>query len=456
MLPIKSMSTFKSPGQISHAKPIPESTTTAAALSHIKPTTDIWASYNRNTPSLESSNPLSQVGPISIPYHFMVIDVDGIKGKKPVVKTLLPTDAADALKHAKTLSIGDLHSSCLKLFETLLVGDLIHMPENCLKALHKLLLKMDNMGNLTNKLLDQKTTLSPLLQKTLDNNLKKLVKYDAEVSQLVPHIAWKDKSRKLIIIGDEVADRGAFDSTILKLFKHLDSIAPGNLEYLASNHGHSTLGFIVSGKLKNPLSINVHSMEKSLLAYKNSPRDVLNLKSDYLDHLLKSKVMYLDEKNKTIFSHAPISKDCLKTASWGLNVVGNKIPNYDQLNSKNLPRFVDSINKAYQNFIAKMISVPPKNRDKNLLFEKQLFSSLVNHYSNMDHPSSLPFTSEKHGIQLNVHGHYLGSKTSALEVSNAHNLAGTHNEETRIANLDNRIRQGDQLSGTSSIVALKD
>jgi hypothetical protein len=448
--------------------PISKSKTALSIFSKAIESSDSWTPLPKitggGTHVIEispTSQKVSNVSPTiaqiysSIPYQFTVIEVDhSIHGKNQVVKTLSALDAAALLKKAKTLSIGDLHSSSLKLFETLLVGDLIHMPEESLKKMHTLLLKMENVGNFSNKLLDEKST-SPLSQKVLEDHIKKLVKYDAKMSTLIPDIQWKNKDRKFIVIGDEVADRGAFDPTILKMFRHLDKVAPGNIEYLASNHGHSTLGFIIDNKLKNPLSTNIHSMQKALLAVKDSPQGVLKLKQDYLDHLVKAKIFYWDEKNKTMFSHAPISKECLRTAIGGLNLIGAKIPNYDKLSLKELPKFVEAVNNNYQKFLAEMIAMPPKNRDKDLLFKKQLFATLVNHYSYMDEPSALPFNTTQHGVKLNIHGHYIQPKQSPLEVTHPKS-AEIQGDGTKIVNLDNRIRQGSKMSGTSAIVALKE
>jgi len=397
----------------------------------------------------------SKVKDLKIPYSFDVISLP--KSKSPFSKPSLekteelkPALAYKKLHTAKSVAIGDLHASSQKLFETLVVGGFIQMPEAKLKQLQHSLAMLEIIGDIIDRKVSAPAALTRLSPDPLKVEQDALKHYHKEVLDLLPQMQWAGGKRQLILIGDVVSDRGAYDPTTLAMINHLDQQAPGQVIRLASNHDHNTLHYITNNQLDYDWqSQSIHNAVR--LARQTYGGEDL-LKASYLKHLSQSQVFHWDAENKAMYSHAPINRSTLGSAINGLNKAGLNLIDYNSLNEMNLPHFVQSINQAYKDHVLEMAGTAPAHRTKQLKEREEAFHKLLWCRSPLNKESQLPFTEKIQGVRALIHGHDPKSLKSPFAAGRTSpNEAPT----VTIVNLDNGVRKQGYIDGNSPLFMIE-
>jgi hypothetical protein len=398
----------------------------------------------------------SKVSNLKIPYSFEVISL--AKTKSPFNNTisaetaeeLKPTLAYKKLQSAKSVAIGDLHASSQKLFETLVVGGFIQMPEPKLKQLQHSLAMIEITGNEIDRKVSAPAALTRLSPDPLKIEQNALKHYHQEVLELLPQMKWAGGKKQLILIGDVIADRGAYDPTTLAIIARLDQQAPGQIIRLASNHDHNSLKYITDNQLDYPWQSQ--SIRNAVRIARQGYAGEDKLKASYLQHLKQSQVFHWDPDSKTIYSHAPITRSTLDNAIEKLNGTGLNLTDYSDLNEKNLPHFVQTINQAYKDHVVEMADTVPAHRNFQLKEREKAFHKILWCRSPLSKESQLPFNEKTHGVKVLAHGHDPKSLKSPFAIGQS---SSDKPLPVAIVNLDNAVRKQGYIEGNSPLFMIE-
>jgi len=397
----------------------------------------------------------SKVSNLKIPYSFEVISLP--KTKSPfekasaeTVEELKPALAYKKLQSAKSIAIGDLHASSQKLFETLVVGGFIQMPEPKLKQLQHSLAMLEIAGNEIDRKVSAPAALTRLSPDPLKIEQNALKHYHKEVLDLLPQMKWAGGKKQLILIGDVIADRGAYDPTTLAIIARLDQQVPGQVIRLASNHDHNSLKYITNNQLDYPWQSQ--SIRNAVRIARQTYAGEDKLKNSYLQHLKQSQVFHWDPESKTIYSHAPITRSTLDNAIERLNSTGLKLTEYNDLNEKNLSHFIQTLNQAYKEHVLEMADTADAHRSSQLEEREKAFHKILWCRSPLSKVSQLPFTEKTHGVKVLAHGHDPKSLKSPFALGRT-----SSNEHLPIAivNLDNTVRKQGYIEGNSPLFMIE-
>jgi hypothetical protein len=397
-----------------------------------------------------------QVDSLKIPYTFEVIALKAKQGSSlptdtEKIEILPPALASKRMRSAKSIVLGDLHASCQKLFETLVVGGFIQMPEPKLKAMHRALAMLERAGHAIDYKINgppSQTLRVPF--DALEKEHASLQYYHKQVLQLLPFMQWIHPTKKLTLVGDVLSDRGPFDPTTLAIVEHIDRQAPGKIIRLAANHDHFSLEYI--GQENFHLPAFSQSLRNAVYVAKQTPGGEDRLKDQYFHYLEKSKLFHWEADTKTLYTHAPITRSCLRTALDRLKNNGVKLPAYEDLNATNLPRVIHTLNQAYQDQVVDMAETIPEYRTKESLEREKVFYELVDFRSALMKEKDLAFTKGQHGVEMLVHGHDSSSTKSPFSIQNPN---FSPSAALRIVNINNTVRKQGNNSGSSPLVMVE-
>jgi hypothetical protein len=429
------------------------------ALPHLPttyPISNVWqaiyapklANLNALKPTPLSLSPVSTqetlIHALDIPYPFQVVRQSS-KGEKSDVQLLSPVEALNTLQRARTVALGDLHASVRKLMETLITAGFIRLPPEDLQRFTQAASQMEEASQALEHF-SQSATKHPINRETALQILKK--SHEAIVA-LLPKVEWIDGKRQLILIGDVLSDRGPLDLTTLSLIEHLTKEDPNRLIRLASNHDHNTLDYIVNDESSASPTPSLHH---AILLARRSPEGEEALKKRYLNYLRQSSLLHWDPESQTLYSHAPITQQCLNKAVDRLIASGLKVQDYETVTKQSLPGFINALNHAYRLHVEEMADTLPEHQHWTLLERERAFNSLIWCRSSLTKEKNLPFTKTQHGVKVLVHGHDGQSANSPFSLQNSQ-LAS--NAPLKIVNLDNTIRKGSLISDHSPLLAIE-
>lgn len=178
-----------------------------------------------------------------------------------------------------------------------------------------------------------------------------------------------EPDRKLVILGDDLGDRGANDAFTLELFDwmHRQKL---NYSVIFSNH---TLFFLeVLQDVRVALQSEqwqdeIKAIEKkvniqmdmgtgqahSLVTLLNSPRErieqaIEHFNTCYLPHLKLLDYCYDEDENVVLFSHAPIHLPVIEMLAKGFRIWPKQVRHIHQLNRIGFECLINDLNKKFQ------------------------------------------------------------------------------------------------------------
>lgn len=387
-------------------------------------------------PALEAQQKLIQaMGGIPYSNELYILNSKGVAKTKEISAT----EALGHLVNGKEIAVGDLHASSLKLLETLVSGGMISMPAD----------KLEKMTAILNGL-ECKTYP--------ESELHKLEEAHAELKKLIPEIQWTGGDRKLILIGDVLADRGPYDPITLDMIEHLEK-KNAHIVRLASNHDHEVLGYFSPNVEALISPKNTNSIRNAVaVAKKNGPAAEEKLKKQYLHYMKQTQPMYYDAENKVMYMHAPLNKIWLQACIDELSAGGYNIPSFSKWNRSNLSQCVERLGKAYQTYAEQQMEGGSKsgllpNGSPQPDFFVSPFYQMVWYRTDYPNKDLLPFTPEQHGVEHFVHGHDAKSKKSTSHFDNDQDQA--EKSHLKVYNLDNYIRKGEEIVGASPMFTVQ-
>jgi hypothetical protein len=352
---------------------------------------------------------------LNIPYRFKLLTSQGAQS------AVTANEAALQLREAKTVTLGDLHGSYRKLVETLVAADLLTMPAEVARQFAHLASQPANFSPLTMELSHQASQLK----------------------QMVPFMKWKGGSdRKLILAGDVIGDRGPLDQVTLEIIHQLTRKQPDRIVRIGSNHDHNVLRYMTLG-LDGMGGSFTTSMQN---AYKIAmgPSQVKALREQYFDYLAHSKLMHYDPASKTLYTHAPVTKQHIKQLielmkakreQLGLN----EVHEYEAIHTpEDLLGFVDQVNRFYQHYIRQAAEQKRLDLDiESVLVGFDSADGFLWSRSPLRKEDDLPFRAQ--GVERLVHGHDQLSQDSPFSLDQG--TGGGY----RIINLDQDTRKYDSI-----------
>lgn len=393
----------------------------------------------------------------NIPYSYTVLS------KNKVQANLNPQQAGQVLKTANTTVVGDMHGSYYKLVETLIAADLIEMSPS-----------------------DARTFV--FLAKSERNNSsdpEELALLCRDMKTIISGMKWKGGDRKLILMGDMLADRGPLDNITLDIVKHLSQQTPAeNIVRIASNHDHTVLATLLKSRSYKMHSSCNRSISNALKFKESDPKLYQEFVQNALDYLQASKLMYLDKENKILYTHAPISTKELRDLNSLIKLIcksknQEEPPSLSRIKDLNgVGDFADRANAMYQEYVetcAKVINAPNqaaiaeiKQRLFNVqtIYEQDCFRGESNEElrkvqgakqgflwarNELKEQSQLPFIQA--GVETLVHGHDSQSaQQSPFSILNtAPNIVGSNAAHYTVINLDQNIRKDAEIKGSNPI-----
>lgn len=356
----------------------------------------------------EISQTLNLVGE-SIKYNYSILSVDGavVSGRyEQIQKTITNTN---------TIALGDLHGSYQKLFETLVVTGLASMPKESAQRYLELSQQLEdlvsNNPHFDEALLEpeKKGPFKKILDKIYKPEeiveltpLEKARQLQEEIIGTIKTMSWTGKEeQKLILIGDVIADRGISDRITLELLSHVSKQTPERIIRLASNHDQAGLHFLLTGET------SINHQESQTRAFQLTKREDYDALGElYLEHLSQLKLMHFEPETKTLYTHAPITKDNILALIDNLKTENLLDINfsYHDISSENILEFVEAANLFYK----EVVTFPIKNglnviddiADKTLNDDQRGF---LWSRSNLPAIEELPLYTK--GVNILVHGH---------------------------------------------------
>jgi hypothetical protein len=399
----------------------------------------------------------SKVKHLNIPYSIQMIShsskSESTHNVHPdKVEFVSPGDAYKKMYAAKSIAIGDLHASTEKLFETLVVGGFVHMPEKKLKQLQHALAMQEKTADIIDQKVNYGSSPVRLSPDPLILEKNALKRYHKQVVELLPYMKWAGGDKKLILIGDVLSDRGPYDPTTLAIINHLDHQAPGKIIKIASNHDHNALNYVVSNQLDYPFQSQ--SLRNALRVARQQYGGEDKLKASYINYLSQSQLLHWDNDSKTLYMHAPITQRVLEQSINKLNNTGLKITPYKEVSSENLPQFIQSLNDAYRIHILEMTGSHNSHpTHKHLLaLRNEAFEKLVWCRSPLNKASQIAFNQKQHGVELIAHGHDSKSFESPFSLQNP---SRSGSAPVKLVNLDNEVRKQGYIDGSSPMLMIE-
>lgn len=340
---------------------------------------------------------------------------------------------AEVMKSAKRVVVGDMHASFHKLVEMLVLADMVEMPAYAAKRF----VELANQAN------DRKL------------DIKKLAQVERDLRRVVSTFRWTGGDRQLILMGDLLSDRGPLDSITMAIIRKLRNQAPDQITHLASNHDHNVLWKLMTDSMTT-IPEQSTSMDRAIeTADKNNDLD--NLICRYFDHLSDSKLLYLDEKSKTLYAHAPISMKQLRDLQ---PLLGPDAPKIDEIKDLDgVRRFVKAANRFYSDYVEQNREVFQERVTED--FTKQMRTDISKDIALherrqqveaklvgedgflwvrnlLDKKEDLPF--HKAGVKALIHGHDL----QTIESSPFNLLKGREKApDFTVITLDQLVRKGE-------------
>jgi hypothetical protein len=239
---------------------------------------------------------------------------------------LPPVDLAHQGTKGTQITIGDLHANAMKLMFMLVK--------------HGIATNINEIDY--NKLVQIYTTDTKDLTKDVL----------AEFNKILANIKFNSDST-IRLIGDELADRGNNDYFTLKILEKLNEHKVP-VEIIVSNHGIEFIEAYEKQKDFHPCMLSRHdhasSMEKlQFLVEKKivTREEILKIVNEAYKPTLRAISYSLSEDNKkiTIFSHAGIGLNTIKSLAQKLEV------NYNDITAVDLAQTIDNINERFQKHV---------------------------------------------------------------------------------------------------------
>jgi hypothetical protein len=203
----------------------------------------------------------------------------------------------EKLTTAKNIVIGDIHANFIKLAESMFNTGLVTMGEGDAKKFTDLSTKIDELVTMHGKGWLKPLSIRGLVAiKVSDQAKQNFIQIHNELLGLIKGIKWIGDNRKLILLGDLIADRGHSDWLIMAL---LELIPEANLVRLASNHGH--MAFNAEWRKRSDNKIFA-SLERAQMV-QSDPLP------DYQEYLSKAKLFYYNKDERLLFMHAPATHE---------------------------------------------------------------------------------------------------------------------------------------------------
>lgn len=322
------------------------------------------------------------------------------------------------LQNSKLVVVGDLHGNINKALETMILANLIEIKADELKTFYELFEHHENYTNM-NKII--------VMIKALQS------------------LKWVDVNRKMIFLGDILADRVGNDIIALSFFDILRNNG-ANVETIIGNHDHAC-DFIdrINAQYMNTYAI---SFFNACDIFDNSDIDLQQYCVKLLNSfILNSKLIIFDKINKTLFVHAAIRKLNFITA---INLLKKlELIKLDfAFKNEAIEEFCDKFNQFYIDY-----KLNNKYQDKKYIIENKLLKSVDasgnrksegwfwvgEHWFDADHEFYTNL-----GIKTIVHGHDSDSQKSTFSASNRN----YNPEGFTVINLDNM--QGKDMKSAKS------
>lgn len=283
-----------------------------------------------------------------------------------------PVNAKEPDAHLNACVLGDLHSSYYSLIQQLIVEQVISLPkedltilsqmtqstyldqvEPLLKAyssisqkineLEEILAASEEVPAATKRGIEKRMFFQRSLLKQkelLFQTLKTAITKELQVfKETLQHMQIVDLEKLIILIGDELADRGNCDLKMLLLLSELKKRGV-NIHTLLSNHAVELLCSHLTGRWKrddllfvlgDPISDPTQSQSRSLKNLKIL-RELRILSATESDELIESWVgslhlltaSYSEEKNSfTLYTHAPVGLETIIALAEKYNIPYN-------------------------------------------------------------------------------------------------------------------------------------
>jgi len=386
----------------------------------------------------------------SVPYKYSIFNSDG------AVADGRYNQIQKSIADANTIALGDLHGSYQKLMETLVVTGMASMPPESARQLVKLSQRLEDLVA-NNPLLMEvpvEPERGPLFERILSKiyrdedvipltPLEKASQLQEDIINLIKTMSWTGKDgQSLILIGDVLADRGISDRITLELLSHISRPNPERIIRLASNHDHAGVHFLLTGKT------TMHHQGSQTRAFqmtRNEDYDALG--ELYLEHISQLKLMHLDHETKTLYTHAPVTKENIISLINNLKAEDLLDSNfsYHDISSKNISQLIDVANYFYK----EAVMFPFEN---NLTFVDDLAEETLNNdrsgflWSRSSHPliENLPLYEK--GVNALVHGH----DHSTIQESPYSLDSAEKDPRYSIAGLDSDVRKVPGYSGKNN------
>ncbi|OGT47939.1 MAG: hypothetical protein A3E83_08880 [Gammaproteobacteria bacterium RIFCSPHIGHO2_12_FULL_41_20] len=336
------------------------------------------------------------------------------------------------------ITIGDLHANALKLVWFLIKEGVYTLGDEDYQALQILYDKYRPPGPYSGA-----PDLAAEDLTRFNQLIAKLQKRDSLPSGIL-----------IRLIGDELADRGANDYFILKIFEKLHHDGIG-LECVFSNHGTEFIEALETSNTADDfiaflspldLSNQIHSLKALQRLVANSDdregqfQKVQKLYEDhYRPHFRAlSYTLSEDKQSITLYTHAPVGLDVIKACVDRLNTFADTyvFPPivYDDSTAEKLASTIDAMNSVFLDYFVKQGKMRElyrnDNKDEDITATTDPFALLM--WRRDRHLRSTPEQpQEQHSYHLYfVHGH-----------------DGESNRHDNVFNLNNRLGQFANIEG---------
>ena len=338
-----------------------------------------------------------------------------IKGAQDNLKS-----QTDKLQKARQVVIGDLHGNLNKALETMILSDLIKIPETDLKKFYDLFADSTSYSD--------------------------KAKIEAMIDCL-QSIEWSDQNKSMIFIGDILADRVGNDIVSLSFFEILRK-AGANIEVLVGNHDHAC--DFLNRENANAIKLYSNSFSNACTFFEDSTSETQEQIINQYDNFFEnSKLILFNNSAKTLFVHASIRKLNFTTAVKLLKKL--EIVNTDfELSCNSFLEFCDKLNKFYVDY-----KVNRKYQDQKYCIENKFLKSIDadgnrksegwlwagEHWFESDNDYFLSLQ-----IVKIVHGHDSDSKKSRFSPS----YKNYKSDQFTVINLDNLQGKDNEYKNSSS------
>lgn len=394
-----------------------------------------------------------------IPYDFDVIsDIGNAQ--------LTPTQATTPLSQASTVAIGDVHGSILSVFRLLLTSKAIQLPA---KDAQRFIQLQTELNALTTQRTLPSGPADPMSQEELDQ----FQKIHQESQEIITKIQANpnQSKQKIVMIGDELGDRGPSDPLMMSLIQRLETtMGQDRVVKIASNHGHCILPMLYgkSGTEQTMLDIAemhvphvAHYFTQDLQLQASGVRALegfnrKDLISQYQEYFKSYQLLHYDAASKTLYGHAPIRTENVrelvqlmrqKESEYGKNYLSElQIGSYDDINAQNLGNFVDAVNQFYRDYVGRVFKTEKLDPDVEAVLFNRYDTGFVWNIKYPKTTDELPFKDK--GVEVFVHGHDLGD----ADVQGKNNF---DYDGYRRVNLDNTVGKGGDDTGKTQPIFIQ-